>query len=111
MTVGRPAWETRWPQVNRGVEGLRDGLGAALGDQLVGLVAAPQRPGVRGPRHVPGPVLAGTWAGGRQAGRAAWASWWLGPPWLELVARAMGWRADQRPDDDGLGANYQGESK
>jgi hypothetical protein len=37
MTVGRPAWPTRWPQVNRVVEGLRDGLGQVLGDQLVGL--------------------------------------------------------------------------
>ena len=35
---------------------------------------------------------------------AAWASRRLGPPWPELVARALGWRADQRPDDDGLGA-------
>ena len=70
MTVGRPAWETRWPQVNRVVEGLRDGLGAALGTRLVGLVSR-----------------------------------WLGPPWPEVVARASGWRADQRPDDDGLGAN------
>ena len=33
---------------------------------------------------------------------AAWASRRLGPPWPELVARALGWRADQRPDDDGL---------
>ena len=35
---------------------------------------------------------------------AAWASRRLGPPWPELVARALGWRADQCPDDDGLGA-------
>jgi hypothetical protein len=35
---------------------------------------------------------------------AAWASRRLGPPWPELVARALGWRADQRPDDDRLGA-------
>jgi hypothetical protein len=27
MTVGRPAWPTLWPQVNRVVEDLRDGLG------------------------------------------------------------------------------------
>jgi hypothetical protein len=31
------AWETLWPQVNRVVEGPQDGLGDALGDQLVGL--------------------------------------------------------------------------
>jgi hypothetical protein len=37
MTVGGPAWPTRWPQANRVVGGLRDGLGDALGDQLVGL--------------------------------------------------------------------------
>jgi hypothetical protein len=37
MTVGRPAWEILRPQVNRVVEGLRDGLGDTLGDQLVGL--------------------------------------------------------------------------
>jgi hypothetical protein len=37
MTGGRPAWPTRWPQVNRVVEGLRDGLGHVLGDRLVGL--------------------------------------------------------------------------
>jgi hypothetical protein len=35
---------------------------------------------------------------------AAWASRRLGPPWPELVDQALGWRADQRPDDDGLGA-------
>jgi Domain of unknown function (DUF4111) len=35
---------------------------------------------------------------------AAWAIRWLEPPWPELVARALDWRADQRPDDDGLGA-------
>ena len=33
---------------------------------------------------------------------AAWASRRLGPPWPELVDQALGWRADQRPDDDGL---------
>jgi hypothetical protein len=33
----RPAWPTPWPEVNRAVERLRDGLGEALGDQLVGL--------------------------------------------------------------------------
>jgi len=37
MTVGGPAWPTRWPQANRVIEGLRDGLGDALGDELVGL--------------------------------------------------------------------------
>ena len=37
MPVGRPAWPTLWPQVNRVVEGLRDRLGDALDDQLVGL--------------------------------------------------------------------------
>jgi aminoglycoside adenylyltransferase-like protein len=35
---------------------------------------------------------------------AAWASRQLAPPWPELVARALGWRADPRPDHDGLGA-------
>jgi hypothetical protein len=35
---------------------------------------------------------------------AAWASQQLGPPWPELVARALGWRADRRPDDLGLAA-------
>ena len=35
---------------------------------------------------------------------AAWASRRLGPPWPELVATALGWRADKRPDNDGLGA-------
>jgi hypothetical protein len=38
---------------------------------------------------------------------AAWASRRLGPPWPELVDRALGWRADQRPDDDGLGATLR----
>ena len=33
---------------------------------------------------------------------AAWARQRLGPPWPELVARAMDWRADQRPNDHGL---------
>ena len=37
MTVGPRAWETLWPQVNRVVEGLRDGLGDTIGDHLVGL--------------------------------------------------------------------------
>ena len=39
--------------------------------QLQGAAPAwlrPQRPGVRSPQHVPGPVLPGTWAGGLQAG-------------------------------------------
>jgi len=35
---------------------------------------------------------------------AAWASQRLGPPWPELVDQALGWRADQRPDDDSLAA-------
>jgi Domain of unknown function (DUF4111) len=35
---------------------------------------------------------------------AAWASQQLGPPWPELVARALGWRADRRPDDESLAA-------
>jgi Domain of unknown function (DUF4111) len=33
---------------------------------------------------------------------AAWASRRLGPPWPSLVARALAWRSDQRPDDTGL---------
>jgi predicted nucleotidyltransferase len=33
---------------------------------------------------------------------AAWASRRFGPPWPELIARALTWRADPRPDDDGL---------
>ena len=33
----RPAWPTRWPEVNRTVERLRDRVGEALGDRLVGL--------------------------------------------------------------------------
>ena len=35
---------------------------------------------------------------------ATWASHRLGPPWPELVDQALGWRADQRPDDESLGA-------
>jgi hypothetical protein len=35
---------------------------------------------------------------------AAWASQQLDPPWPELVDQALGWRADQRPDDQSLGA-------
>ena len=35
---------------------------------------------------------------------AAWASRRLDPPWPELVDRALGWRADQRPDDESLAA-------
>jgi hypothetical protein len=250
MTVGRPAWPTRWPQANRAVEGLRDGLGDTLEDQLVGLYLSGSL--AQGGFHPPSsdidvlvatagvldePVVgrladrhatlraAGGWAarlevvylpvatlrrydpsdqrnypiaaGGRdlalgrqgptwvldrwvarehglvvtgprpnslidpigpQALRtavrelllsfwaaqldgpapawlrprndqafavlsmcralyclehgevvskpvaAAWASRRLGPPWPDLVARALGWRADQRPDDEGLGA-------
>ena len=250
MTVGRPAWETLWPQVNRVVEGLRDGLGDTIGDQLVGLylsgslalggfhppssdidvlvatagvldepvvgrlaelhatlrtaggfgarlevvylpvatlrrydpsdqgsypiaaggrdlahhrqslgwvldrwVAREHGLTVAGPRPSSlidpiGPqvlqaavrgLLLSFWAGQLQGpapawlrprsdqafaalsmcralyclehgqvvskpAAAAWASRWRGPPWPELVARALGWRADQRPDDDGLGA-------
>ena len=33
---------------------------------------------------------------------AAWASRRLDPPWPELVARALTWRADPHPDDGGL---------
>ncbi|HEV8372345.1 MAG TPA: aminoglycoside adenylyltransferase domain-containing protein [Actinomycetota bacterium] len=33
---------------------------------------------------------------------AAWASRRLGPPWPSLVARALAWRSDERPDDAGL---------
>jgi Domain of unknown function (DUF4111) len=33
----RPAWPTSWPQVNRAVERLRDGVADALGARLVGL--------------------------------------------------------------------------
>ena len=33
---------------------------------------------------------------------AAWARSWLGPPWAALVERALGWRADERVDDDSL---------
>jgi predicted nucleotidyltransferase len=33
---------------------------------------------------------------------AAWASRRFDPPWPELVARALAWRADPHPDDDGL---------
>src|ERR671922_242842 len=33
----RPAWPTSWPQVNRAVERLRDGVADALGAKLVGL--------------------------------------------------------------------------
>jgi len=250
MTVGRPAWETLWPQVNRVVEGLRDRLGDTLGDQLVGVylsgslalggfhppssdidvlvatagvldepvvgrlaelhatlrtaggwatrlevvylpVATLRRHDPSDQRSYPiaasgrdlahhrqslgwvldrwvarehgltvagphpsslidpiGPeelraavrgLLLSFWAGQLQGrppawlrprsdqafavlsmcraryclehgqvvskpAAAAWASRRLGPPWPKLVARALGWRADQRPDDDGLGA-------
>jgi hypothetical protein len=30
---------------------------------------------------------------------AAWATRWLGPPWPAMTARALSWRADERPDD------------
>ena len=33
---------------------------------------------------------------------AAWARSRLGPPWAALVDRALGWRADERVDDDSL---------
>ena len=33
----RPSWPTPWPEVDRAVERLLDGIGEALGDQLVGL--------------------------------------------------------------------------
>jgi hypothetical protein len=33
---------------------------------------------------------------------AAWASRRFGPPWPELIARALTWRADPHPDDHGL---------
>jgi hypothetical protein len=33
---------------------------------------------------------------------AAWASRRFDPPWPELIARALTWRADPRPDDAGL---------
>jgi hypothetical protein len=33
----RAAWPTPWPEVNRAVERLRDGIGEALGDRLAGL--------------------------------------------------------------------------
>jgi hypothetical protein len=33
---------------------------------------------------------------------AAWASRRFDPPWPELVARALAWRADPHPDDAGL---------
>jgi hypothetical protein len=35
--VTAPAWLTPWPEVNRAVERLRDGIAEALGGQLVGL--------------------------------------------------------------------------
>jgi hypothetical protein len=35
---------------------------------------------------------------------AAWASQQLDPPWPELVDQALGWRTDQRPDDESLAA-------
>jgi Domain of unknown function (DUF4111) len=35
--MSRPAWLTPWPEVNRAVERLRDGIGEAVGDQLAGL--------------------------------------------------------------------------
>jgi hypothetical protein len=35
---------------------------------------------------------------------AAWASQRLDPPWPELADQALGWRTDQRPDDESLGA-------
>jgi hypothetical protein len=250
MTVGRRAWETLWPQVNRVVQGLRDGLADTIGDQLVGLYLSgslalggfhppssdldvlvatagvpdepvlgrlaelhatlrtaggfgarleavylpvatlrrydpsdqrsyPIAPAGRDLAHhrqslgwvldrwvarehgltVAGPhpsslidrigpevlratvrgLLLSFWAGQLQGpgpawlrprsdqafavlsmcralycleygqvvskpAVAAWASRWLGPSWPEVVARALGWRADQRPDDDGLGA-------
>ena len=38
MTVpARAAWPTPWPEVNRAVERLRDGIAGALGDRLAGL--------------------------------------------------------------------------
>jgi hypothetical protein len=37
---------------------------------------------------------------------AAWASQRLDPPWPELVDQALGWRTDQRPDADSLGATW-----
>ena len=33
---------------------------------------------------------------------AAWAGRRLDPPWPDLVARALRWRADERPDDAAL---------
>jgi hypothetical protein len=35
--VTAPAWPTPWPEVNRAVERLRDGITGGLGDQLAGL--------------------------------------------------------------------------
>jgi Domain of unknown function (DUF4111) len=35
--VTRPSWPTAWPEVDRAVERLLDGIGEALGGQLVGL--------------------------------------------------------------------------
>jgi hypothetical protein len=38
---------------------------------------------------------------------AAWARSWLGPPWAALVERALGWRADERVDDDSLAGTLE----
>ena len=38
---------------------------------------------------------------------AAWARARLGPPWAALVERALGWRADERVDDDSLAATLE----
>jgi hypothetical protein len=37
LAPSRPAWPTPWPEVNRAVERLRDGIAELLGDRLVGL--------------------------------------------------------------------------
>jgi hypothetical protein len=38
---------------------------------------------------------------------AAWARSRLGPPWAALVERALGWRADERVDDDSLAGTLE----
>ncbi|HKP98888.1 MAG TPA: hypothetical protein VJ735_01030, partial [Actinomycetes bacterium] len=37
MRTARPGWPTPWPQVDRAVERLLEGVGDAVGGQLVGL--------------------------------------------------------------------------
>ena len=101
MTVGGPAWPTRWPQANRVVEGLRAGLEEAPPERL------------DRPDRVPGAADDGAgaalrlWAAQLDGSAPAWLLPRLQPSWPELAARALRWRSDQLPDSDGLDATLR----